>query len=138
MDNNFICPYCRGHIKVGENIIFTVRNRYKHKGLLLLHPEIGNYSSIKHPDFDFCEGERIDFYCSICAHPLESDFDRNLVYVVMVDKEHKEHDIYFSRIFGERSTYQVTDEEMTATGEHASRYTYFKMDQKFRKYVKAR
>ena len=136
MENCFICPFCRGHLKVGKHIVFTVRNKHKHKGLLMLHPEIGNYSSIKHPEFDFSEGEKIDFYCPVCAHPLESDFDRNLVFVVMVDKDKNEHDIYFSRIYGERSTYQVTDEEVTATGEHASRYTYFKMDQKLRRYVR--
>ena len=136
MENCFICPFCRGHLKVGDHIVFTVRNKYKHKGLLLLHPEIGNYSSVKHPDFDFCEGERIEFCCPICAHPLESDFDKNLVFVLLVDKDEKEHDIYFSRIVGERSTYKVTDEEVTATGEHASRYTYFKMADRLKHYVK--
>ncbi|MBN1133265.1 MAG: hypothetical protein JXR52_06150 [Bacteroidales bacterium] len=136
MINDFICPYCKGHLKVGDHIVFTVRNRYKHKGLLMLHPEIGNYTSVKHPDFDFCEGEQIDFYCPICSHPLESDFDSNLVYVILVDEGKKEQDIYFSRIVGERSTYLVKDDMVTATGEHASRYTYFKMDDRFKRYIK--
>ena len=135
MENYFICPFCRGHLKVGNHIVFTVRNRYKHKGLLMLHPEIGNYSSIKHPEFDFNEGEKIDFYCPICSHPLESDFDKNLVFVILVDSERKEHDIYFSRIVGEKSTYQVTEDTVMAAGEHSSRYTYFKLSDKFKRYL---
>jgi hypothetical protein len=42
-----------------------------------------------------------------------------------------EHFIYFSRISGEKSTYQVSGDEVTATGEHADRYTYFSVPDNF-------
>jgi len=53
----------------------------------------------------------------------------------MIDKDSKEYDIYFSRIAGERSTYQVSGDTVMVAGEHSSRYTYFKMSDKFKKYL---
>ena len=136
MDNHFLCPHCNGHLKVGDRIIFRVRNENKEYGLLLLHPEIGNYSSLKHPDFAYSEGETLDFYCPLCSHSLSTDIDENLAYVFMIDEKGRESDIYFSRIAGEESTYKVSDNVVTATGEHSGKYTYFRLSEKFRKYLK--
>lgn len=135
MEKYYLCPHCRGHLKVGDYITFTARNRKKEKGLLLLHPQIGNYASIKHPSFDYKSGDMIDFYCPLCQDRLDSAFDENLVNVIMIDRDQKEYDIYFSRIAGEESTYKVDGDSVMATGEHADRYTYFKMSDKFKKYL---
>lgn len=115
---------------MGDHIVFRIRNTRKEKGLLLLHPEVGNYTSIKHPDFHFKEGERIDFFCPICLQSLDAAIDENLVKVIMIDEMGNEHEIYFSRIAGEKSTYQVSEEEVKVTGEHSQRYTHFKMSDK--------
>jgi hypothetical protein len=127
MENHYLCPHCRGQLRIGEYIIFRIRNASREKGLLLLHPEIGNYSSLKHPQFEFREGERIDFFCPICYQSLDAAIDENLVHVIMIDPKGKEHKIYFSRIAGERSTYQVSEEGIQETGEHSYRYTHFKL-----------
>ena len=121
---------------MGDYIIFRVQNLKKEKGLLLLHPEIGNYSSMKHPSFAFKEGDKLDFSCPICSHALDSDIEENLIHVVMIDKDQKENDIYFSRIAGEKSTYQVMGRTVMATGAHSSRYTYFKLSDKFKRFLK--
>ena len=118
---------CRGHLRVGEYIVFKIRNTRREKGLLLIHPELGNYSSIKHPQFHCEEGERIDFFCPICMQSLDAALDANLVHVVSIDEDMNEHEIYFSRIAGEKSTYTVSDEGIKATGEHSHHYTIFKM-----------
>lgn len=135
MENHYLCPNCRGHLRVGDYIIFRVRNRMREKGLILLHPEIGNYTSIKHPAFHIREGERIDFFCPICLQSLDGAIDDNLVRVLMVDKDGNEQQIYFSRIAGEKSTYQVSGEGVKATGEHSHRYTHFKMSDELLKYL---
>ena len=135
MKNHFLCPHCRGHLKVGDHIVFRIRNKKREKGLLLLHPEVGNYTSIKHPLFEFQEGDRIDFFCPLCLQFLDGYIDENLVHVIMIDEHGKEHEIFFSRIAGEKSTYQISDEGIKATGEHSSRYTYFKIEDKFRQYL---
>jgi hypothetical protein len=135
MENHFICPYCRGHLRVGDYIIFRIRNRKREKGLLLLHPEIGNYTSIKHPGFRCKEGDRIDFFCPICMQSLDAAMDENMVHVIMIDEKGKEQEIYFSRIAGEKSTYQVSEEGIRATGEHSYRYTHFKMSDDMIQYL---
>ena len=136
MENHFVCPHCHGHLKVGDQIIFRVRNQKKKFGLLMLSPLIGNYDSIKHPDFDYKEGEALDFYCPICSHILSTAIDDNLIFVVMIDDQGVEHNIYFSRISGEMSTYQVTGDSVMATGEHSGKYTFFSISDKFRQYLK--
>ena len=95
--------------------------------MLLLHPEIGEYSSIKHPQLNFKEGERIDFFCPICLQSLDAAMDENLVHVIMTDAQHIEHEVYFSRITGERSTYKSSEQNVMKTGEHSHRYSRFMM-----------
>lgn len=136
MKNHFICPHCRGHLKVGDHIIFRVKNKDGEFGILLLHPEVGNYSCIKHPGFNYSEGDPVDFFCPLCSHSLSTDIDENLTFVIMIDKDEKEFDIYFSRIAGEQSTYQVAGDTVMVTGEHSGKYTYFRMSEKFRRFLK--
>ena len=80
--------------------MFKIRNQSREKGLLLIHPEVGNYTSIKHPQFQFKEGERVDFFCPICMQSLKAEREEYLVQVVMQDESGTEHEIYFSRIAG--------------------------------------
>lgn len=127
MDNYYLCPHCRGHLRVGEYIIFKIRNKRREKGLLLLHPEIGEYTSIKHPELNFKEGERIDFFCPICLQSLDAAMDENLVHVIMTDTQHREHEVFFSRITGEKSTYKRSEQNVMETGEHSHRFTRFMM-----------
>ena len=136
MESSFICPYCKGHLKVGEKVIFRVRNQNKDFGLLLLSARIGDYDSVKNPEFTYQTGEALEFYCPLCSRALSTTIDKNLIFVVMVDNQRVEHNIYFSRISGEKSTYQVTGDTVIATGEHADKYTYFKISDSFRHYFK--
>jgi len=136
MQKYYICPQCKGHLKVGEYIILTAKNQKKEGGLLLLHPRIGNYDSIKHPSFTYKKGESLEFCCPLCSTCLASKFDTNLVHVIMIDKDGKEYDIYFSRIAGEKSTYKVSeDQAVMSAGEHSHRYTYFKIPDELKKYL---
>jgi hypothetical protein len=100
-----------------------------------MHPEIGNYSSIKHPQFHFEEGERIDFFCPLCLQSLDADLDENLIQVLLIDESQREHQVYFSRIAGEKSTYKVSEEGITSCGEHSHRYTIFKMSDELLHYL---
>jgi hypothetical protein len=136
MESSFICPYCRGHLKVGDTVVFRVRNQKKNFGLLLLSPQIGNYDSVKNPEFEYTAGEAIEFFCPLCSHTLSTTINENLIFVLMVDSQRVEHNIYFSRISGEKSTYQVTGDTVMAAGEHSDRYTYFSISDRFRQYFK--
>ena len=87
MSNFFLCPHCEGHLKVGDYIIFATRTSGKNRGLLLLHPEVGNYSSLKHPSFSFKKGDSLEFFCPLCQTSLASDIDKNLAHVLMIDEQ---------------------------------------------------
>ena len=132
--NDFLCPKCLGHIRVGNNIILMVRNNKKQSALLLLSPQIGNYTSVKHPSFGIETGEVLEVCCPICNTSLVSDIHKNLAHVILQDEAGKRNDIYFSRIFGEHSTFTTDGESVRVNGEDAGRYTYFKIGDKFRKY----
>lgn len=132
--NDFICPKCRGHLRLGKHLIFKVRNSVKQDALLLLNPQIGNYTSLKHPSFGLSEGEFLDFYCPLCNSPLKSDIHENLAHVIMEDKDGNSYDVYFSQISGEHSTFKTKGDSVHFAGEDAGRYTYFKIGDKFKKY----
>jgi hypothetical protein len=132
--NDFLCPKCKGHLRVGDHIIFKVKNDEKKDALLLLSPQIGNYTSIKHPTFEFKEGEFLEFYCPLCNVSLKSDIHKNLALVLMKDEDGKSYVVYFSQVVGEHSTYETDGDSVHLAGEDAGRYTYFKIGKKFKKY----
>jgi hypothetical protein len=132
--NDFLCPKCTGYLRVGENIIFKIKNSRNQSCLLLLSPQIGNYTSHKHPSFEVKTGESLEFFCPLCSTSLTSDLDKNLACVLLADEEGVIHNVYFSRIVGEHSTFQTKDDSLHVEGEDAGRYTYFKIGEKFRKY----
>lgn len=132
--NDFLCPKCKQHLRVGDHIIFKVKNSEKQNALMLLSPQIGNYSSVKHPTFDVKPGEFVDFFCPLCNASLKSDIHKNLALVLMKDETGKNFAVYFSQVAGEHSTYETDGEAVHATGEDAGRYTYFKVGDKFKKY----
>ncbi|MGC1391831.1 MAG: hypothetical protein WA816_12410 [Bacteroidales bacterium] len=132
--HDFICPECREYLRVSDNIIFKVKNSRKQSALLLLNPQIGNYASHKHRTFEIQTGESLEFYCPLCSTSLISDIHKNLAHVIMLDEKGESHDVYFSQIVGEHSTFETDGDSVHVTGEDAGRYTYFKIGDKFRKY----
>jgi hypothetical protein len=131
---DFLCPKCREYIRVGDNIIFKVKNSKRQTTLLLLSPQIGNYISHKHHSFEIKTGESLEFYCPLCNASLISDIHANLAHVIMLDETGMGYDVYFSQIVGEHSTFETDGESVHIAGEDAGRYTYFKIGDKFRKY----
>jgi hypothetical protein len=133
--NDFLCPKCKDYLRVGEHLIFKVKNSRKKAALILLHNEIGNYSSIKHPSFEFKKGEILEFFCPLCDASLKSDIHQNLAMVEMEDEKGNNFSVYFSQVVGEHSTYETHGDSVHATGEDAGKYTYFKVGEKFKKFI---
>ena len=131
---DFLCPKCMGQIRVGDQIIFKVKNNKKQSGLVLLSPQIGNFTSMKHPSFEIYTGDPMEFFCPLCNASLISDIHKNLAHVILHDESGKNNDVYFSQIVGEFSTFETDGESVHAEGADAGRYTYFKIGDKFRKY----
>ena len=125
MLNDFLCPKCKGYLRVKDNIIFKVKTSNWDGGLLLLHTELGDYSSDNHPSFRFEPGEQVEFFCPICHHRLKSARHTNLAMVLMRDNVGNEFEVYFSEITGEKSTFKLIGEHAEMFGEDADRYIDF-------------
>jgi hypothetical protein len=53
----------------------------------------------------------------------------------MKDEEGKSFVVYFSQVAGEHSTFEVSGDAVRAAGEDVGLYTYFKIGDKFKKYL---
>lgn len=126
---NYQCPECLSYLRVWNNIIFTVKSSNKNKqGILLLNPELGNYSIISHPALRFVPGEKVDFICPVCQFDLTAkEINDKLVKIFMVDEKNNKFDIFFSKIAGEHSTFKIEKDTIVEKhGEHNSSYmNYF-------------
>jgi hypothetical protein len=132
--HDFLCKKCGGHLRVGDHLIFKVKNQKKKSALILLSPQIGNYTSVKHPSFEIEPDEYLEFYCPLCNTPIISDIHPNLAHVIQQDEYGKMSDVYFSQVVGEHSTFETDGDSLRVAGEDAGRYTYFKIGDKFKKY----
>ncbi len=126
MKNNYLCPKCKGHLQIGDNIIFSAKTEKNKRGLILLNPQLGNYTIINHPSFKLEQGEKLDILCSICHKTLSvPELNKNLVKVLMIDEENNEYELLFSRIVGEKCTFKIKDKKIEEFGEHSSHYLDF-------------
>ena len=121
---NFICPHCKGHLRVSNSIIFLTKSTKGKSGLMLISADLGDYSIKRHPSYnDLEEGEVVNFICPICYENLDAhEYDKNLAKVIMQEEDGKESTIVFSKITGEKCTYQITDSGFKSFGEHSGEY----------------
>ena len=125
-ENNFLCPKCRCQLVPNKKIVVLAKPSKGPSGLLLLSPELGEYSATTHSAFKLSEGEKVDIFCPACHADLGDYKDhKNLARVIMVDDRGEEYDIVFSEIIGQRCTYKVQGEEVESFGEDADLYTNF-------------
>ena len=130
MYNDYKCPKCHGQLRLGDNIILSAIRDDKSRAIILLHPELGNYSADYHPATKFEEGDRVIFLCPICHHDLSSTKHKNLAMVIMTGEHGKEYDIYFSQVAGEHSTIKMMGEHVELYGTHSEKYLdFFNMSQ---------
>ncbi len=123
MKTRYICPHCRGAINANNNIILSAKTKNNKLGLVLLHEEIGNYSSICSDSIKVKEGEIVDFFCPICNESLNISGDESFAKYLRVKDDLEEDCIIISRIFGERITFKVDKNKHIETyGEKISRF----------------
>jgi len=125
MRTDFLCPKCSNLLNVGENVVFSTRNRWKKEGLILLHPEMGNYALIKHPSFPIEDGEILEFRCPYCGELFQSEKHENLARVLIRDENGHMGEVHFSRIAGQHCTYKIIGQNMEIYGKDASEYFDF-------------
>lgn len=139
MADTYLCKVCRGVLNVKTSIIVAAAklNNRTQRGLVLLNPEIGNYSIETHPSFKVPEGEEFIYTCPICGAQLNSMKYLHLVRIILVDEKGKEFNIYFSGIAGEKCTYKIRGNVVEAKkGPDVKIYNkYFEVPEEDRKYL---
>lgn len=122
-DNDYMCPNCKGHLNVGDYLVFATKTQKKHKGLILLSPKVGEYNYIHHEKFQLEKGEMVDFVCPICQADLTSAKNKDHAMINMVSSEdNTDYQLFFSKKAGNKSTYLVSNENVEAFGEDAMDY----------------
>lgn len=136
MANDYLCPICKGHIRVEDSLVVAARTKSNEKGLIFLNPEIGNYIKTTHPSFDLKEGEAYTIHCPICHAILNRDENHKLVKVLMIGEDGVEVEVYFSGIIGEKCTYVIKDKKVDKVGPDMQIYEkYFDLEDKYKKYL---
>jgi hypothetical protein len=126
MRNDYLCPHCRGHLKVHEHIVFLARKGNDDQGLVFLSPELGDYRPVSHPTFKLEEGKHYDFFCPMCQADLAAgEISENLARIIKVDDDGVESYVLFSEIAGEKCTYVIHNDDIEAYGEDQARYMNF-------------
>jgi hypothetical protein len=138
MDNQYLCKVCKGVLNPKISIILAVQKvNSSLRGLVLLNPELGNYTKTTHSTFEIKEGEEYVYSCPMCGAQINSKKYPHLVRLVMVDSDKKESNIYFSGIAGEKCTFKIRGTKLEMIkGEDAARYSkYFEVPEEDRKYL---
>ena len=125
MAAHYLCPHCKSHLKLAEDIIFLTKNNKGQSGLVLLSPRIGDYSVINDPTLNFEPGDHTNFICPVCYENLDApEYDKNLAKVILRE-DGKEYEILFSKIVGEKCTYKKLGSDVQSFGEDTDKYTNF-------------
>ncbi len=135
----YLCKVCRGHLIVKTSIILaatSLKDRSQ-RGLILLGPELGNYTTATHPSFQIKKGEEYIYTCPICSAQLNSMKYLHMVRLIMIDEKGKEFNIYFSGIAGEKCTYKIRGNKIEEKkGPDVKIYNkYFEVPEEDRKYL---
>lgn len=121
MPNSYYCPHCLASLNPGNKIILRI-SRGRKAGLILLSPQVGNYTKILPEGFELAEGERLTVTCPVCGDDLTSRFNRRLGEVLLRRGDEEFVRVNFSKTYGEEATFVVTDDEVRAYGPDAEAY----------------
>ena len=136
MANDYLCPVCRGQLRIENSLVISVKSKMNKKGLIFLNPEIGNYGKVAHPTFDIIPGDEYTIFCPICHATLNREENPHLVKLNMIDEKGVEVDVFISGIVGEKCTYVVKGKELHGAGPDKQLYEkYFDVPEADKKYL---
>ncbi len=68
MQNNYMCPKCKGYLNVGNSVVLSVASKNNQRGIVLLSSELGDYTTKHHSSLHFAEGEKVSFIAQSVMH----------------------------------------------------------------------
>ncbi len=115
MDIRYRCPHCGAHLNPVNEIILRTRWRDR-AGLLLLHPQPGNYSVVFAHDAQPQVGTSVDIDCPVCGVSLTSSRDSKMAELVF-EAAGTRGLVVFSRTYGTHATYVISAGTVQSFGE---------------------
>nr|NQU92759.1 hypothetical protein [Bacteroidota bacterium] len=123
MKVTYLCPHCRSAINAGNNIILSAKSSANKVSLILLHEEIGNYTSDLSASLTVEKGEVVDLFCPVCHESLNIPQKDALAKYIRIDDNCNECYIIISRKYGENITFKVDEKkQVDSYGEKLSRF----------------
>ncbi|MBR9859259.1 hypothetical protein GYB22_00610 [bacterium] len=122
--NKYTCPYCEAQLNAEGFIVLAAHCESGDRGLIFFSDELGNFSVSLTDNLKplVKEGDKLHFHCSACQETLEYHENNKLARLVKHDEDGSKHAIIFSTIFGEQSTYKISEERTLSFGENALKY----------------
>ena len=111
-DYDYHCPHCNQLLNAGHAVIFKIENSSGEKGVIELDPKVGKYSYRCEPNMICKNGEEMEFFCPACKINLKSEKFPKFVELRLSVSSSVHFEMLFSRVYGDRRTYVIT-EEMT-------------------------
>ncbi len=123
MKVTYLCPHCRGAINAMNNIILSAKTNTNKVGLILLHEEIGNYTSESSASLTLGKGEVVDLFCPVCHESINIPKKEALAKFIRIDDNCNECFIIISRKYGEKITFKVDKKKRVQSyGKKLSRF----------------
>jgi hypothetical protein len=122
MSRHYSCPHCTKVLNPGTKVVLLIQNNGDHE-LILLSPELGDYTVVYPLSFEPELGKSYTFRCPVCHRDLQSDLNDNLVELEAETIDGRTERVGFSRVYGERATFVGSGpDHVTLYGDHATRY----------------
>jgi len=114
MSVTYLCQHCRAAINTKSNVVLSAQTKNE-KGLILLHEELGNYTSIHSATLNVKEGDVVDIFCPVCHEKLNVPDKDTLAKFIRMDEDLNETFIIISRKYGEKVTFKIDNEKNVET-----------------------
>jgi hypothetical protein len=122
MSRHYSCPHCHKTLNPGSKVVLLIDHRDERE-LILLSPELGDYTVVYPLSFEPELGRKYTFRCPVCHTDLTSSLNENLVELEAETDDGRNERVGFSRVYGERATFIGSGpDHVTLYGDHATRY----------------
>jgi len=122
MSRNYSCPHCHKVLNPGTKVVLVIDHQDERE-LILLSPDLGDYTVVYPLSFEPELGTRYTMRCPVCQTDLTSSHNENLVELEAETTDGRSEKVGFSRIYGERATFVGSGPgHVTLYGDHATRY----------------
>jgi hypothetical protein len=122
MGRSYQCPKCNKTLNPGTKVVLLI-DRNGDSELILLSPELGDYTVVYPLSFEPELGRKYVFRCPVCQSDLTSEINDDLVEIEAETDDGRFERVGFSRTYGERATFVGSGpDHVTLYGDHATRF----------------